>query len=348
MQYISWSQPNSNDRWSSVRDFFNGFNDRRCSMTEPSEHLTIDESMSMNRTNRTIKNSVPSGLPHQTKIARKPEGVGSEIRCLVDGQSQIMLRLEIQESKEEMATKPFFRDIGKASTAGVLRLTEPWFNSGRTVYGDSAFGSVLTASKLREHGLHFFGLVKTAHREFPLNYFKSLGIPARSGESRYLTAMKNDFPLIAAAWFDKKTKFFIATAGTNGAAPPHNRTRYRLLPDGNSEKIVKSTPMSSIPYEYFSFSQKVDVHNHRRQGILAMERVIHTQNWAFRLICTVLGMIMVDAYMIYKYENEENIGLGSILSFIDFVAHVSGELVKNTLVDGVLGRKRMSGELVPF
>lgn len=339
MQHISWSELNRNDRWASIRDFINGFNARRVSTIFPSDRLTVDEAMSMNRTNRTVKNGVPTGLPHQTKIARKPEGVGSEIRCVIDGAAQIMLQLELQESKEEMATKKYAEDGEMAGTACVLRLVEPWFHSGRTVYGDSAFGSVNTALRLRKSGLHFLGLVKTAHKQFPKEYFKSLGVPARSGESRYCQTMPDNIPLYAVAWFDKKVKYIVATAGSNATGPPHGRIRYRLKDDGTSERYEKYTNTSMIPHEYFSFAQKIDVHNHRRQGILALERAIPTRSWAFRIIATVLGIIMVDAYMMYKLEHDGD----EVLQFRQFVGQVSSSLCSNSISDTSLLRSRSAG-----
>ena len=346
LQHMSWSAPNFSDRWSSVRDFFSGFNVRRVATVVPSDRLTVDESMSANRTRRTVKNHVPHGLPHQAKIERKPEGVGCKIRCVIDGRSTVMLQLELQESQEEMATKKYIRDGEKAGTAGVLRLVEPWFNSARTVYGDSAFGSVNTAVKLREHGLHFMGMVKQAHREFPKKYLKNLALPERSGESRYLATTKNDFPLIAAAWWDKNTKHLISTAGTNAVAPPHRRIRYRLQDDGTSQRFEKTAKTSAIPHEYFSFAQKIDVHNHRRQGILALERKISTRSWSFRLISTVLGMIMVDAYMMYLSErNIVDDGQSNVvptLTFKEFVEFAGVDLATNSMYDGSLrgGRSR--------
>ena len=61
------------------------------------------------------------GLPHVTKIARKPEGVGAEMKAVADGESNIMLRLDIMEGKERQAQKPF-ADIGSEGTAITLRL----------------------------------------------------------------------------------------------------------------------------------------------------------------------------------------------------------------------------------
>ena len=202
-----------------------------------------------------------------------------------------------------------------ASTAGIMRLVEPYFETGRTVYGDSAFGSVNTAIKLKKNGLFFFGMVKTAHKFFPKGYFNSLDIALRTGTSVYLNSFKDDVLLHAVAWWDKRVKHFVSTAGTNLPAGNHRRLRYRLVGDGGYESFEKSTPISAIPFEYFSYAQKIDVHNHRRQGILAIERCIATRNWAFRIVSTVLGIIMVDAYMLYLhdraffsfYESEKNL-----------------------------------------
>ena len=326
-QHISWSQSNPQDNWSKVRDWFTEYNKRRISTVIPSDRLTIDELMSMNRTNRTKGNNVQDGLPHQTKIARKPEGVGSEIRCLIDGKTLVMLQLELQESKEEMAKKRFLEEVNYlAGTAGTLRLAEPWFNSGRTIYGDSAFASVNTAFHLRRYGLHFMGLVKTAHREFPKRYFKEQKIEMRSGATVHAWTKKGDFHLFAACWWDKTQKQFISTCGTNEPAPPHKRVRY-ILENGINHRIFKETQTTAIPHEYFSFAQKVDVHNHRRQGILAMERTIQTQKWEFRLICTLLGIIMVDAYMMFCHENDSD----EQTSFESFVNEVAMELANNSL-----------------
>lgn len=335
LQHISWSEPNPNDKWSAVRDWFTEFNRRRQQVILPSDRLTIDEMMSANRTNRTLTNNVPQGLPHQTKIPRKPESVGVEIRCLIDARSEIMYALELQESKEDMATKEFVQETGSAGTACIMRQCQSLFGTGRTIYGDSAFASVNTAYHLRQRGLHFMGLVKTAHREYPKKLFKSMPVAIRSGESRYKRSERDGIPLVAVAWWDKKLKMFISTAGTNARAPDHERVRYRLKPNGEYEIYKKYTQISSIPYEYFSFAQKVDVHNHRRQGILAMERALSTRSWAFRIVSTLLGVIMVDAYALYNNVGQcQALADNEKLTFRDFVLDVATALVTNTLSDG--------------
>ena len=46
-------------------------------------------------------------MPHVTKIQRKPRGVGVEMKALCDGQSNIMLQLEIVEGATRQAGKMF-------------------------------------------------------------------------------------------------------------------------------------------------------------------------------------------------------------------------------------------------
>ena len=38
-----------------------------------------------------------NGIPHKTKIKRKPKGVGVELKALIDCKSSIMMRLELCE-----------------------------------------------------------------------------------------------------------------------------------------------------------------------------------------------------------------------------------------------------------
>jgi hypothetical protein len=171
-------------------------------------------------------------------------------------------------------------------------------------------------------------MVKTAHREFPKQHFKSLHVALRSGVSRYATTTKDGVELIACCWYDKRPKYIIATAGSNTAAPPHGRTRYRLLSDGTCQQFSKFTNISAVPYEYFSNAQKIDVHNHRRQGVLAMERCIGTHSWSFRIITTVLAMCMVDAYMMYKYDAVDG---EPAMEFSAFASECAHSLCVNTV-----------------
>jgi len=111
------------------------------------------------------------GIPHQVKIVRQPEGVGAEFKSLADPHSGMLMHLEIQEGKDPMRAKEYCAEYG-VGTACTLRMTKHWHGTGRTVCGDSWFGSLTCAKALSKKGLYCQFLVKTAHKHFPLNYLK--------------------------------------------------------------------------------------------------------------------------------------------------------------------------------
>jgi len=341
---MSWSAKRPGDAWHAVRDFLDAFNKRRRDVVEPSAKLTVDESMSANRTNRTLSNHYIGGLPHQTKIARKPEGVGCEIRILIDASSLILLGLELQEGKEPMKNKKYYDGPGSSGTASLLRLAEPYFGTHRTVYADSAFGSVRSALALAERGLFFIGMVKTASRRFPKKYFKDK-VNVSRGTSEYLQAQYT-LPLYAVAWWDKTMKTLVTSCANSEAAPPHEKQRYRINEaTGKTDAFVVRRETTATPHEYFANAQKVDVHNHRRQGVLALERNLQTHDWSTRLISTVLGMILVDAYGMYRLDTDET---GGLMDFRAFTQAVGMGLVENLGDPGTrLARTRTYSEAFP-
>ena len=73
------------------------------------------------------------------------------------------------EGKQWQASKEFHCEFGEG-TAVTLCLTKKYFGTNRTVHADSAFSSVKTSEALQKRGLHFMGIVKTAHKEIPKEY----------------------------------------------------------------------------------------------------------------------------------------------------------------------------------
>ena len=115
---------------------------------------------------------VAEGMPHKAKIARKPEGVGAEMKTLAcGGETGIILKLDMMEGREANRRKDFSQEYGEG-TAVTLRLTKEYYGTGRVVHADSAFSSVKTLLALRERALFFMGMIKTAHKEYPLAFLK--------------------------------------------------------------------------------------------------------------------------------------------------------------------------------
>ena len=74
--------------------------------------------------------------------------------------------MEAQEGKDFMGEFEFVSDCNKSS-AWLLRLSKPWFGTGRTVIADAAFAQVRAAFMLMKNGLYMIGNVKGNKMFFP-------------------------------------------------------------------------------------------------------------------------------------------------------------------------------------
>ncbi|KAG6954422.1 hypothetical protein JG687_00011831 [Phytophthora cactorum] len=113
----------------------------------PGNILVVDECMSVCK-GREAKYT-HDDLPHKTKIARKPEGTGTEPKSLADGDSGALLGLERVEGAVRQHQKEHFSEFGEG-TSVILRLVEQYKGTGRTVVADSAFASVKNLVQLKK------------------------------------------------------------------------------------------------------------------------------------------------------------------------------------------------------
>ena len=126
-------------------------------------------------------------LPHKTKLMRKPQGIGAELKSLADGESGILLHLEFMEGKAAIEAKEFC-DRFPSSIALTLRVVMHYFGTGITLHADRAFSSVSTARASRSRGMHFMGCVKTACKLYSNFFFEewSLGEDLQRGNHKTL------------------------------------------------------------------------------------------------------------------------------------------------------------------
>ena len=242
------------DKWSPVRRLIDKINARCAATYWPSWQICGDESMCAWR--GKDGNDCSDGMPHVTRIARKPKGVGLEMKDAADAETKIIIRLEIQEGKEVMDTKEYMAEYKKAGTTQVLRLTKPWHSSGRAIYSDSAFASVTTAVACHQKGLHFTGLVKTATSKFPKKFLDTYEYHELGDTT--LVAEECGFSLIAHGWGDKVWKNFISTRSVTLDGCPSNKHRWREMTDadgdvlGCTEAYLKHVKRSKLVEEYFN------------------------------------------------------------------------------------------------
>jgi hypothetical protein len=340
------------DPWYEIRSFINAFNERRKKAVTPGQTLVVDESMSAFRARASGEYSV-NGMPHLVKIARKPEGVGAEFKSLADPYTGIILFLEIQEGKDAMRAKDWCRELG-AGAACTMRMTRSWHGSGRTIIGDSWFGSFKCALALAGVGLFSIMMVKTAHRMFPLAFLKEWaatennrrdanGEPIPWGNHKvlrhkHLLPSGESMDFYALGHRDRKLKTIISNKGTTLPGEPMHVERSRIVNDDEgrpmTEFYLKTTPRCQMMQMLFDDFSVIDIENHRRQGVLRPEKYWLTKTWWKRCFSTVgLGMCVVDAYLLYKCEWVSSGQDGEVIDFLDYAGQLAHSLINNIFLD---------------
>jgi hypothetical protein len=77
---------------------------------------------------------------------------------------------------------------------------------------------------------------------------------------------------------------------------------------------------------YYSCFAKIDQHNRCRQAALEIEKVFQVNEWRFRVNSSLLAMIIVDSWMMYRGA----IGDGHGLSKNDYYIQLASELCSAT------------------
>jgi Transposase IS4 len=94
-----------------------------------------------------------------------------------------MIRLKVVKTAEEEASnqeEADNEDDHLPHGAQVLKyLVLPWANSDRVICADSYFASVTAALEMKQIGLRFIGVIKTATRRFPMAYLQGLELEKR-------------------------------------------------------------------------------------------------------------------------------------------------------------------------
>lgn len=330
------------------------FNENRTKLVTPGKHIVVDEVMSAWKGLDSAYAS--EGLPHVTKIQRKPEGIGAEIKAVCDGETNIMLGLDLMEGKAAQQAKRY-AGLGLGEGCAVmLRLCEPWFGTYRIVHADSAFSSVRTANELARNHLFFMGAVKTAHREFPKAYFLSLaekneqGVRMQRGEYRLMQSFTDPegtpnargnvqngemAAIYAMCWYDRKPQCVVSTCcGTTAQGNDAVRARHKkVVQDGNyvTQRYETRIPRPKLIETFFQCFSNIDVHDHYRQGSLKMEKSWKTHKWYHRIFATVFGICVVDAF--YAHKRDATSGGFEALTFEKFIGKLSHFLVFNPYLE---------------
>jgi hypothetical protein len=314
------------------------FNSWRAATFTASDDLCVDELMS--RWYGLGGSWINTGLPHYVSIDRKPEN-GCEMWAMTCGHSGVMLHLEIVKGNEEDGPKLRFSDEVGHGTAVLLRFAEIWRRAGRCIYADSYFATVEAAVELyRRFRMYFTGVVKQCNSRYPKKLLDTIPLRTGMGESKTMLCHNAgiEIPVIAVLWCDRTRRTFVSTRGVTATCNPITRTRVRNNPDdpeGHTTVVVQQViPQTDITATYYEFCGDVDRHNRARQDTLNLEKKVETREWTFRIITSIIGIIMVDAYRLYVGSRNPLI-TQKTLTQKEFIRLLCGELVDNHFDDGI-------------
>ena len=154
------------------------------------------------------------------------EPLGLESKAVCDGETGVLLFMEMQEGATRMARKKY-NDTQQHTTAATMRLIEGCGvtdGKKRTVYVDSWFCSVKTKKAVEEHfNCHTIGSIKTAHSSFPAEAMRWTLKDMARGEKVVFKCEGED--VWGIGWSDIHFKLYLATCGTS--APGSAATKKR-------------------------------------------------------------------------------------------------------------------------
>jgi len=219
--------------------------------------------------------------------------LGTEFKTITCAILGVLLAMEIQRGKEGMKSKQFNSEIG--ATAGcTLRLAKaahPVVEGEPEVRvdADAWFGSVRCAAALAKEGYKTVLQVKSNSGLFPKTFIEEALEDAPGGVKIVLKATYHDIPLIAIGYrySTRTTLCFVATknAGSTRAGEPYEMK----FTDDFGNVVAREVERPEILSDFFKYSNKIDVHNQKRQSNLKLEKRWLTKDPYFRLFTTLVG-----------------------------------------------------------
>ena len=276
----------------------------------------------------------------------------ADFRVLCDGETNIILRLDLVTSKSHQRRNAF-ADEGEGSrhAAPFLRLCEPYFNSGRIVHASHMFSSLKICLLAQANGLHFMGKVQDKRKEFPVDYVRSKGriydelnrsSSATSPTEQPWSLLKSSQrqgglrhdPVYVLGWHrDGDMDLVVSTCGSTARADEDYETKKirRKMANGHYEAVYAVDKMAqpSMAEEQRSFLSSVSTHDCYRCEILELERKWTADKWYQRVFRTIFGICVVDAYFAHKHDMANT--NHDACEFSYFIGRLANQLIFNSL-----------------
>ena len=274
--------------------------------------------------NPTTDIDEPGLLPNISYVGRKPEPLGTEFKVVCDSETGIMIFIEIQRGKKGMESVKHNNTMLKtaACTArliegtrneeesleglGTVEIEDENEKKKDTYYADAWFGSVDAVLAAMDRQSHLVCVVKTNTNRYPKNYIESKMQAWPPGSHLLLEAMI-EFKKVYALGYKYSKKKVLCFLFSKGAGHTEEGDPYiAKWKDENGNTIRKFVKRPDVIARYFSQSNKVDMHNHARQGELQLEKAWITTNGFFRVATTLFSLTVTDCWRAYRTQAQEH------------------------------------------
>jgi hypothetical protein len=162
--------------------------------------------------------------------------------------------------------------------------------------------------------------MKTGHAGVPKKWLNQFFDQASArGATKTLHLGDGTARFIAHAWNEpgfrpgkskqKGPKIWIANCHSGAPVEPWAKKRHFLSSDGVVSSGTLNVPQSLLIRQYFRAANGIDMHNQLRQHFLGIERTWKTQSWHLCIFQTVMGIVLVNAYLAMKYFEDTELSL---------------------------------------
>jgi hypothetical protein len=99
-------------------------------------------------------------------------------------------------------------------------------------------------------------------------------------------------------WVDRERRYFISTAASAVDGAFYERTRWWQM-EGGLQRFTFQIKQPLVAELYYDCCAMIDRHNRCRQADLMLERKFFTLDWSVRVGHSLLGMFIVDSWLLY-------------------------------------------------
>ena len=205
------------------------------------------------------------------------------------------------------------------------------------VIGDSWFSSMDLVENMKEN---YIGVIKTNHSRYPKAFLQSKMQSWPAGSHLLLKTVLNKgrrgekvVYALGYKYCKAKVMFFIFNEGAGHTECRDEYAYEAKWKDKNLNTLTRKIRRPHVCHLYFSSCNVIDVLNQSRQHELALEKHWLTQNGYFRVVTTIFGMTVVDAWKGYIWHCGPNHRHRKV-NLLDFVDMMCKDMLCNDFYDG--------------